>query len=125
MPVELREESSGKILVALLTGKLDKQDYEHFVPEVERLVKQYGKIRVLVQMHDFHGWTMGGLWEDMKFDMKHFRDIERLALVGDSKWEAGMAMFCKPFTSATIRYFDVAKLEEAHAWISEGVAQPV
>ena len=58
MSVELREEASGKILTVKLTGKLTKQDYEYFSPEVERLIRQHGKIRILVQMHDFHGWTM-------------------------------------------------------------------
>jgi hypothetical protein len=29
-------------------------------------------------------------FEDIKFDLKHFADIERLALVGDRKWEAGI-----------------------------------
>jgi hypothetical protein len=62
-------------------------------------------------MHDFHGWDAGALWEDAKFDLKHFADIERLAFVGEKKWEKGMAQFCRPFTKATIRYFD--RSEEA------------
>jgi hypothetical protein len=117
MPVELREEDGGKILVVILSGKLARDDYRHFVPEVERLIGQHGKLRLLVRMHDFHGWTVGGLWEDIKFDWKHFSDIERLALVGDRKWEANMATFCKPFTSAKIRYFDVSQEREAEEWI--------
>jgi hypothetical protein len=125
MAVELREEAAGKILAIKLSGKLTREDYEHFLPEVERLIQQHGKIRIVVQMHDFHGWTMGALWEDIKFDWKHFSHIERLALVGNSKWEAGMAAFCKPFTAATVRYFDEAKFDEAFRWIHEGIAQPV
>ena len=70
-------------------------------------------MRLLVRMHDFHGWTLGAVWEDAKFDLRHFSHIERLALVGDTKWEAGMAMFCKPFTTAKVRYFDESKAEEA------------
>jgi hypothetical protein len=124
MSVELHEEAGGKLLVVGLTGKLTKGDYERFVPEVERLIRQYGKIRLLVRMHDFHGWTMGALWEDIKFDFKHFRDIERLALVGDRKWEAGMAAFCKPFTTATVRYFDESKADEAFAWAAAELGQP-
>src|SRR6202049_2479843 len=103
MPVTMQEEAGGKGLVVTLSGKTAKQDYEHFVPEVERLIRQHGKIRMLVRLRDFHGWTLGALWEDIKFDLKHFADIERLALVGDRKWEAGMAVFCRPFTTATIR----------------------
>ncbi len=124
MSVDVREEAGGRILVIKLSGKLTKEDYEHFLPHVERLIRQHGKLRLLVQMHDFHGWSLGALWQDLKFDVKHFSDIERLALVGESKWEAGMAVFCKPFTSATVRYFDEAKSDEALRWIGEGAASP-
>jgi hypothetical protein len=117
MSVELHEEADGKVLTLKISGKLAKEDYQQFVPEIERLIKKHKKIRVLCQMHDFHGWKMSALWEDIKFDVKHFADIELLALVGDSKWEAGMAVFCKPFTTAKIRYFDESKSAEAQEWI--------
>ncbi len=68
-------------------------------------------------MHDFHGWTAGALWEDIKFDAKHFSEIERLAIVGEKQWEKDMAIFCKPFTSAKIRYFDYTAINEANVWI--------
>jgi hypothetical protein len=124
MSVNFQEEAGGKCLLVQLSGKLTKEDYQHFVPAVERLIKQQGKIRVLVQMRDFHGWTLAAVWEDIKFDLKHFGDIERLAFVGERKWEAGMATFCKPFTRAVIRYFDEANYEEALGWIKEGLSQP-
>jgi hypothetical protein len=68
-------------------------------------------------MTGFHGWEGGALWEDIKFDLKHFADIERLAMVGDKKWQHGMATFCKPFTTAAIRYFDHADAAGARAWL--------
>ena len=125
MSVELHEEAGGKILILNLSGKLAKEDYAHFTPQVERAVKDHGKVRMLVLMHGFHGWTMGAVWEDIKFDLHHFSHIERLAIVGESRWEAGMAVFCKPFTTAKVRYFDESKADEATAWIHEGIAQPV
>lgn len=122
MSVALHEEAGGKILVIALSGKLAKEDYAHFAPEVERLVREHGRLRLLVKMHDFHGWTAGALWEDIKFDWKHFRDIERLALVGERAWERGMATFCKPFTTAKVRYFDIGEAAAADAWIHEDLA---
>lgn len=121
MSVELREEADGKVLILDLSGKLTKDDYAHFTPTVERAVKYNGKVRLLVRMHGFHGWTLGAVWEDVKFDLHHFSHIERLALVGDRKWEAGMAVFCKPFTTAKVQYFDEGKADEASAWIHEGI----
>ena len=118
MPIELTETNSGKMVEIHLTGKLGKEDYENFVPAVERLVQQQGKINLLVDMHDFHGWTAGALWADTKFAMHHFHDIGRLALVGETQWEKGMATFCKPFTTAEVRYFDRAKIDEARTWVA-------
>ena len=118
MAIKLEESDGGKKLEVSLTGKLVKEDYEAFVPVVERLVEQHGKIRMLVVMHDFHGWTAGALWEDTKFAARHFSDIERLAVVGETQWQHGMAVFCKPFTAATIRYFDHSVRSEAQAWLA-------
>lgn len=99
-----------------LTGKLTKEAYDEFVPLTEQRIKQYGKIRMLVILHDFHGWDAGALWEDIKFDVKHFNDIERLAIVGETKWEKGMAVFCRPFTTAKIKYFDHSEIDAARQW---------
>lgn len=117
MPVQLESIMNDKVLIIKLSGKLSKEDYHEFLPKIEAAIERQGKIRMLVEMHDFHGWEMGALWEDLKFDVKHFRDIERLALVGESKWEKGMAWFCKPFTSATVRYFDASEDSQARLWL--------
>ena len=102
-----------------ISGKLGKEDYETFVPFIESIIEEHGKIRILFEMHEFHGWDAGALWEDIKFDMKHHGDIERLAFVGDKAWEAWMAKICRPFTSANIKYFDAAEKDAAETWISE------
>jgi hypothetical protein len=117
--LQLTERQDGKVLEVQVQGKLTKDDYEAFVPEIERLIRQHGKMRVLFYMHDFEGWSAGALWEDTKFDARHFRDIERLALVGETKWQEGMSVFCKPFTTAKVRYFDHSQLAEARQWIEE------
>lgn len=122
MSLALHEEADGKILIVKATGKLSKEDYASFVPETERLIQKHGKIRILFEMHDFHGWKAGALWEDIKFDVKHFKDIERLAMVGEKAWEHGMAAFCKPFTTAKVRYFDRSQVVEAQVWIEEQLA---
>ena len=85
---------------------------------MERLVKEPCRIRILVEMHDFHGWTAGALWQDIKFDAKHFKDIERVAMVGETKWQHGMAIFCKPFTTASVRCFNHAEIDQARAWLT-------
>jgi hypothetical protein len=115
--ITLHETNESRVLEVHISGKVTAADYEHFVPAVERLVKQHGKIRMLVEMHDFHGWTAGALWQDIKFDARHFSDIERIAMVGETKWQHGMSIFCKPFTAAKLRYYDRTASDEARTWL--------
>lgn len=116
--VEVSAENDGKLLIIQMTGKLHASDYEHFVPLVEQAILKHGKVRVLMQMHNFHGWDAGALWEDVKFDALHFNDIERLAIVGEKTWEKWMEVFCKPFTTASIRYFPSEQAAAARTWIT-------
>lgn len=121
MPIKLNEENGGKIVIIHLTGKLVKADYEKIAPEFERLVRQHGSLRLLCDMTDFHGWQPGAAWQDLKLGITHFAHVERLAIVGETKWQHGMAMFCRPFTRAIVRYFDHADANKAREWIDEGM----
>lgn len=124
MSVHIHEVASGDYIEVELSGKLTTEDYATFVPVIESAVHQRGRVCLLVAMRDFHGWTAGALWEDVKFDWKHYGNIELLAIVGEKKWEAGMAQFCRPFTRATIKYFEVTEIDEARRWVSSGVTNP-
>ena len=119
MTIRFVEENNGKLLAVHVSGKLVKTDYEQFVPAFERLLQQHGKLRLLFDMTGFHGWEASAAWEDTKFGIKHFADIERLAMIGEKTWQHGMAIFCKPFTTATVRYFDHADAAEARKWLDE------
>ena len=122
MAIEINQEEGGGILTVRVSGRLVKADYDRFVPHVEMLIKQHGKIRLLFEMHDFHGWSAGAAWEDLKFGLHHFRDIERIAMVGEKKWQKGMGGFCRPFTKAEIRYFDVSDIQGARQWLLQEAA---
>jgi len=113
------EENGNKIVTLIFREKLTKDDYELFVPQLENLMEKEDTIRILVEFQDFQGWTLGALWEDTKFGTKHFNDIDRLAIVGDRQWEKFLASFIKPFTSATVRYFDSLEKETAKQWLKE------
>jgi len=112
-------QSSGKLLGFKLSGKLHDEDYKHFVPAVETALQSHGKVRLLAQFEDFRGWDLHAMWDDIKFATQHCADVERIALVGDKKWEEWMAKVCRPFTLAKLRYFDVHDINAAWEWLKE------
>jgi len=117
--IETLQSPSPHILGFKLSGKLHDEDYKRLVPAVDAAIASDGKTRILAQFHDFHGWDAKALWDDIKFSATHCTQIERIALVGEKKWEEWMAKVCKPFTMAKIRYFDGADIQAAWKWVGE------
>lgn len=117
----ITESMKGRVIEITVSGRLTKEAYDEFVPLTEQAIREYGKIRILFVMLGFQGWNASALWEDLKFELKHFSDIERLAIVGESKWQKGVALFCKPFTMADVKYFEHGEFEHAREWLEEGL----
>lgn len=112
---------SPRILGFKLSGKLHDGDYACFVPAVETAVAAEGKLRLMAEFDDFHGWDMRAAWDDIKFGLRHYSDFERIAMIGDRKWESWLATLCKPFTRAKVKYFDRSQTNAAWSWIEEGI----
>ena len=80
MPIHLQQEEGGTLL-----GQREA-DQGSTRPSRRSLTSgSTENFRVLFDMTDFEGWESGAMWEEIKFDLRHFADIERLAVVGDTK----------------------------------------
>ena len=112
---------SPKIVGFRFSGKLHDEDYKSFVPAIDAVVASEGKVRLLLQFEDFHGWDLHAAWDDFKFGLKHYSDFDRIAMVGDRKWEAWLATLGKPFTKATMKYFNASEADAAWKWLHEGI----
>lgn len=120
--IEVLETGKKDVLGFRLSGKLHDEDYKTFVPLVDQAIAQAGKVRMLVEFHDFHGWDAHALWDDIKFATTHCTKMEKVALVGETKWESWMSTVCKPFTTAKIKYFDAGEISAARAWLEEDLS---
>jgi len=99
------------------SGKLHDEDYKQFVPTVEEAFKKNSKVRVLAQFENFEGWDMKAMWDDFKFGIEDANKIERLAMVGDKKWEEWLAKIFKPFMKGEVNYFDNKEIDAAWDWL--------
>ena len=109
----------ASVLAFKMSGKLHDEDYKTFVPRVDEAIANEGKVRIVAQFHDFEGWDMHALWDDISFATTHCNKIDKVAIVGDKTWEKWMATVCKPFTMAKIEYFDASQMDDAWKWVGE------
>ena len=69
--IEQLPQDSEVVLGFKMSGKLHDEDYKKFVPLIDSAVAKQGKIRLLAQFEDFHGWDLHALWDDIKFATAH------------------------------------------------------
>ena len=116
--ITILPQSEGSTLVIGASKKLTAKDYEEvFIPELNRLIGLFGKIRVVLYLDDsFDGWELGAMWDDAKFGLKHKHDFERVAMVGGPRWVSWITTMSSHFMSGVIKSFESTSLDEAIAW---------
>ena len=86
---------------------------------MDTILTTEGKVRLFVQYEEFPGWDLYAAWEELTVGLMHYSNFERIALVGNRKWEKWMASFIKPFTKANVKYFDKSEVDAAWKWLEE------
>jgi hypothetical protein len=99
-------------------GKLEHKDYEVMTPVLERIVKQAKKrgLNVLVDMRDFEGWSARAALDDMKLGLKLRNSFDKMAVVGDKKWEELAVEFASGFTKGKLKFFK--NIDKAIKWLN-------
>lgn len=111
-------ETEGNRIYTTASEKLTSEDYDKLIPELERLLDEHPKINWYFEMRDYNGWKPSAFCRDIRFDIAHANDFEKIAMVGDEAWEKWITEIMKPFTEATVRYYDLVDKEEARDWIA-------
>jgi len=113
--IEFLPECQGNVVAVRASGQLTHEDYEQFRPRVEEAQRRHGSVRVLMELDDFHGWTVGAAWDDLKLGLAHLGQFERCAIVGDRAWERWMVALGKPFFD--VEFFDRSQAAQAREWL--------
>jgi len=97
-------------------GRLTRDDYTRVAPELDRLVTDRGRLRVLIRLEGFEGWTARAALDELRLDVRHRKDFEKTAVVGDSTWERVATRIAEPFFSGEVRFFK--DVDAAERWLS-------
>jgi hypothetical protein len=110
---------SGGVLTLKVSGKLTQAELKSVQKAAGEIIDKQGKCRLLVLTENFAGWERGGAWSDQSFQAAHDASIERMAIVGDRKWEDLALLFtAKGLRAFPIEYFEPGQLAAARAWLA-------
>ena len=110
-------EARDGVIAVRATGKLTRDDYRQFTPKFDDLAKMTPPSRLLIELVDFHGWNLSGLWAELKFDVRHRSGFQAIAIVGDKPWQEWGTRLTAPFFRTKIRFFRPDERDRALSWL--------
>jgi len=103
-----------------IRGLLSQQDLAAAQQAAAAEIRRSGKIRLLVVLADFNGWDRGSAWDDLGFYIRHGDDIERIAIVGESRWRSEALMFAAAdLRRAPVAFFGGSDIAAARDWLAQ------
>ena len=118
--IEFMKRTSAANVGIRATGHLTDEDYAVFLPKLDRLFEEHGKLSVLFLMDDeFEGWDIKAAWDDTKLGFAHRADFERLAVVGGPEWVRWCIRLSGFLLKGEVRLFEPSDLETACIWVKE------
>jgi len=77
------------------------------------------KMRIFIIIESFQGWDNKDNWEDVSFQSRYDAQIEKIAIVGEKRWQEPAVIFAgQGLRSVDIRYFAPSEIAAARAWIA-------
>jgi hypothetical protein len=109
------------MLTVEITGRLSHSELTAVQRSAKRIIQRHGNVKVLVIAEAFLGWDKKGDWGDLSAQAEIDPHIEKMAIVGEKKWEDLALIFAaKGLRGFPIEYFSPANLSQARAWLVAG-----
>jgi len=112
--------NNSNLIEVTIVDILKAEDFINLGEKADKLIKEHGKIRLLINASGFNSW------ENTKAAEKHFsfvkdhnKKVERLAVVAGHTWQHWLAALARMFIQPKVRVFDKDQINEARAWLKE------
>lgn len=106
-------------LAVTISGVMGLDDLRAVQSASREMIEREGRMRALIILREYRGFQAGADWGDMAFAAEYGDRIERMAIVGDSRWEAeALAFTGKGARRTEIEYFVPSEFGAAQAWLN-------
>ena len=107
------------ILVITPQGPLEQADFETIAKEVGSVMVSKGKVTgLMINIKSFPGWrNFSAFAAHLKFVAHHHREIERIAVVTNSRLLKIIPRLAGYFVHPEIRLFSFEQKEQALSWL--------
>ncbi len=90
------------------TGKLTHEDYDVITPMIDSALEGVNnpKINALFDVTELEGWEPRAAWDDFRLGLKHGGEFEKIAIIGNKKWQEYAAKIGTWFILGEVKNFE-------------------
>lgn len=112
-------ESRGNVLGVELVGIETRRDMLRLKWELDKILRQYEKVHLLLLLENFQGWKLAGFQEQIKLYLQCRDKFGRVAVVGDKLWKKLLVRLNGSVYNVEEKYFKRENYFEAWEWVRE------
>jgi hypothetical protein len=114
------QQDQARLCILRVGGVLRKSELEAVQTEFVEKIAATGTVKLLVLLENFSGWERGADWSDTDFFFSHRNDFEKIAFVGNPRWEAEVLAFAGAgLRKGPVKFFPEAGELEARQWLAD------
>jgi hypothetical protein len=113
--INILPRSQGNVIGFETVGTIFMEDENKAIAVCDKLIAEHGKINVLVVLGSLKYASLKVMYTDMMWALRHVRQMERIAVVGDSPWEKLLDKVDSLIFGE--KYFDKSQLEKAWRYV--------
>ena len=113
-------ETEGHVLGIKITEKVSLKMERVWIARCDKIVKEYGRINILVYFDEHASWGIKAGIEDLKWALTHMKAIKKVAIISDSAFWKWYVTLDRPFgkmVGIEEKYFEPAEIANAWKWI--------
>lgn len=109
---------SGNTLRVVAPEKLKADDFREIEPQINSMISQQGKIRLLIDATRFSGWeNIGAFEKHAGFVKTHQQKVERIAVIAGHEWQHWLIGAVRVFVHPQVKAFDKGQESAALQWL--------
>ena len=112
-----KEYDNAQAVEIVLKGRVSTVQFDAVASKLEAFIARHGHVRVLEIIKDFEGMDAHAFWHDIKFSLRHLKDLSRVAIVTKPDTHHLWSSLVAPFMSCEVEHFAPGEEDAARDWL--------
>ena len=118
--IDIETHTENSIIAVKASETLSKKDFDKLAPTLKEFVASNQDCHLLLTLERFKGWDdVSSFWEDLKLDVEFIGEFDRIAIVGEKKWQKWGTNLLDSLTKTELNFFEITNADDAWLWLTD------